>query len=1206
MSPTLVSAGAGSGKTHWIVEHIVARVLEGTPIERIAAVTFTEAAAAELESRLRARLLRAGAREQAARLEAASVCTIHRFALELLRRYPTAVGLAPDPLVLDERAMDQLRNRALDRAIERWDPLALDALLDGLGPGLGLSERGRDDSETPASRLRSMVRAVLDKARSVAMSPERLRAEAEPAAERLGASLRAVAKGAAALDDALLESLRSARAFVAEKVEPPTQKDRPLFAIVAGVDDALMAGLEESEDARRAFAMSVACSASIDASKQFAAGSALKKSCDVFCLSHPSVHRALASVARAVIELAADAATDYDEAKRRIGAVDFDDMQSFALSLLEGPTQYAPLVASTLDAIVVDEFQDSAPLQFRLFELLRREGVSVAYVGDLKQAIYGFRAADSELFGALLERERARGEGLDRTVRLGSSRRSRPELVAFANDLFEALFARTTLRFDALVADNAYTRGAIEKRSPCIEVLRHASVERGPMVGAKARSLAGRLAWILENETVLDRETGRVRPARWSDITILARTHAQLARWAKDLRAHGVPAALEHGPWFDTVEAQLALAWLRFVASPRDSAASASVLASELYGLSQRAIAALHARGLGGTPRFALEIHRADPGQLPLDALECDALARCAEDLSAAREAFRTVPLGEAVEFALGRVELALRMSLRSDEAGAAQVSANVRAFAEVAHEIASHDERAMGVREERGATLESLIVELEALRDDGAAQPRSELGRDAVALVTLHASKGLEFAVVVLDALGATVEPRLPRVDLRRPPVDEWVDDGSLGAMALDVVPSVGPAGLWDVLASAGEADARLREEQLRLLYVAITRAREHLILLWPEEPKTPSQTRYVRDLVTDVASRPPSTAGTSAWVLRPGGAPHDVLVVHAASEASERAPDAVDRSETHARGIARYRDAIERARVKSEDTAHPRELDVLATELVRARVLSPTDLVHLDDCPEVPRLAMLYPHEHRIARDRRIEIDVSPIRSARSERLALESIDAAALGAWTHEALAAALDDRGHDESALDRLVAREDPAMDREALSAFARASLASMREALAKLEVSEVLAQERAFVIEVGGTLVRGAIDLLVRTPGGLRVVDLKTQPIESTSLERNAAHYQPQLDAYAFAVESLLGEPVVGRDLVFVSAGALVSLRAPFDRSGFAASVARLGTLAATEARGPGAGASCERCAWAPLCRPGDAREGREPDPRKTR
>ena len=100
--PRLVSAGAGSGKTHRIVEEVVALVRDGVSVDRVAAVTFTEAAAAELQERLRLRLLAEGLRDEAARVEGAMICTIHRFALTLLTRFPLAAGVAPAPMVLDD------------------------------------------------------------------------------------------------------------------------------------------------------------------------------------------------------------------------------------------------------------------------------------------------------------------------------------------------------------------------------------------------------------------------------------------------------------------------------------------------------------------------------------------------------------------------------------------------------------------------------------------------------------------------------------------------------------------------------------------------------------------------------------------------------------------------------------------------------------------------------------------------------------------------------------------------------------------------------------------------------------------------------------------------------------------------------------------------------------------------------------------------
>jgi hypothetical protein len=161
------------------------------------------------------------------------------------------------------------------------------------------------------------------------------------------------------------------------------------------------------------------------------------------------------------------------------------------------------------------------------------------------------------------------------------------------------------------------------------------------------------------------------------------------------------------------------------------------------------------------------------------------------------------------------------------------------------------------------------------------------------------------------------------------------------------------------------------------------------------------------------------------------------------------------------------------------------------------------------------------------------------------------------------------------------------------DREACERYVFAAIASIREALAALNVIEVVAQELPFVIDVGATMLRGKIDLLVRCPDGLRVMDIKTHPLDPGSFARNAAFYRPQLDAYAMAAETLLREPVVGRDLLFPSAGAVVTLRAPFDRAVFERSVRRWGGLLATDARGPGVGADCARCAWAPLCRVAD-------------
>jgi ATP-dependent helicase/nuclease subunit A len=1183
--PTLVSAGAGSGKTHWIVEHLTARVVAGVPIDRVAAVTFTEAAAAELKARLRARLLRAGARDQAARIDAAAVCTIHRFSLELLRRHPTAVGLAPDPLVLDARATERLFRRAMDTSAASMAETELDGILDLLGSSFGGAERGRNDDDSPAGRLRRLVRAILEKARSVAMDPARLRAEAELSVERLLAALGEPTRGAVSLDDALGEAVREALAFIDARPSPLTKTDERLYEKLHGIDREAFA---RSPSARADVAVAISSARSIEASKKFVAGAAVIAAAQAFCAEHPILRERLACLVRGVIGCAADALAAFDREKRRIGALDFEDMQSLALALLEGnapaTVPYAPLVASTLDLVVVDEFQDSAPLQFRLFETLRASGVELAYVGDLKQAIYGFRAADSALFGALL-RERAAPDHPHPVVRLGASRRSRPELVAFANDLFAALFARTELPFDSLTADNAYTRDRLEKAEPSIEIVRHALIERGAMVGARGRAIAGRIRSLVEGTQVLDKQTAKLRTARYADVTLIARTHKDLAKWATLLRDGGVPCALAEQHWFETLEARLCVAWLRMVSSPRDSAASASVLVSELYGISQRTVAALHARGVGGLPARALELHALDPTSLSLSQHERAALVRCARDLADSRRDFRTLPLVEAVERALARVEVALRLALRADEAGAAQIAANVRGLAEVAQELAGYDERATSARESRGHTLEALLVELEQLATEEAKQPNAELSRDAVSLVTMHGCKGLEFPIVVLDTLSDRVERRLPRVELSRP-ADALLAPDLLARTGIDLIPSAAPVNLEDRLSQLFDAERVERDECLRLLYVAVTRAREHLVLLWPEESKSPSVTRYQRDLLTDVVARPPSTAGEAGWTLTTGGASHRVLVAHASEASEPRASETAHDDDP----IARYQSLLEEASRRAEEAGAFTEDARSEDAIPAARALSPTDLVHLDDCPEVPRLALLHPDEHRVARLREEPIHVRPIPSAREARLRVVDVPPSQIGAAFHASLAHFGASRTPSmEEVLPMLPTTSDEA-GREPLARFVLTSLASTRAALEVLGVRSVVAHELPFVTTVGETLLRGAVDLVVETDGGLRVIDVKTHPIEHDALGRIAGYYRVQLEAYAHAVRSLLRRPVVGMDLLVPSAGALVSYEHAGVPDEFATKVRRLGVLAATEARGPGPGAECARCAWAPLCR----------------
>ncbi len=1188
--PRLVSAGAGSGKTWRIVRSLLDHVEAGVAVERLAAVTFTEAAAAELQQRLRAGLLAAGRVAEAGRVETAAICTIHSFALLLVQRYPLAAGLPPSPHVLDEVSSRAMLRRLLASWLRREADASLRAVLDaGLGPGMGLSARGFRDDETPEGRLQALVQQVIDKARALAMSPEAVESEGRRAAAR-ALGLLPPSGDAAALEAAFGEAMVEAFAWQAAQPEDKRRKtDAPLHEALRQMR--LEPEAEPFDHALRLHGVGRSKTAERELPALFPAASALAE-------THPAMRARVEAVVVAVFGVAAAVLRAYAAEKDRLGALDFEDMQLRALTLLQGrpgeAAPYAPLIAGALPVVVVDEFQDSAPLQFQLFEALRAAGASVTYVGDLKQGIYGFRGADADLFGALLARARRLGHPVET---LDRSRRSRPELVGFANAVFGALLPRHGMPFDPLTADNDYTRGVCPPAGPCVEV---AFYDKPNVHAPKLRAGVARvLSLLASGRSVLDRATRTPRPLRAGDIAVLAYAHNDLAQWAEALRAAGVATVREAPGWADTLEVRLVRAWLAMLSSPRDSAAAAAVLLSELYGLSQRAVAALTLARVSGSPRLALLRDAEDPAVYGLTPSERYALARCADDLKQCREWLRQLPLPEAVERCLARVDLAARLSLRLDARAAAQLRANVAAVVAHAHQLADRGDTALGLSGATGATLENLLLALDRSDANHLSQPRVEAGEDAVRLVTLHGAKGMEYPVVVLDMLGREVDVRLPRVESLRPgedsPKGALDPEALLGPEALAqsgvlLLPEIPVEALRGALQTAYRGDGRRVEEWLRLFYVAVTRARESLVLLWPQAGG--GTTRRLRDVVAPWLDAPP--AGTPEGTTAPwmGTTVRTFAPVTVSEPEAETEPAAVE-------GIAAL--GAELAAEMPVEMAPPVEEGLAGT--LRLATVSPTELCQVADCPEVPRVARFARGErHALARVHGVPVTVRPLPNAEAERRAVPaSVGPPRIGLLVHAAVErASLDPSVPANPAADRALAAQVLAEKGQtesvaALEGLIVATLAALRAAAAVLGATGEPVREVPFVLGLGEGALQGVIDLVVPVAGGLHVVDLKTHLLAPGALGLWAAYYQPQLDAYALALETLTGQPVLGRHLAVPAAGALATLPGAFDALEARGRLGRLADALAMGARGPAR--ACATCGWSDLCRVGQAVKG---------
>jgi ATP-dependent exoDNAse (exonuclease V) beta subunit len=1121
--PTIVSAGAGSGKTYRIADEVEALVVSGVPVDRIGAVTFTDAAAAELQERIRERLVERGLVHVAERLDAAPIRTIHSFALSLLTDNPVEAGLSPEPLVLGDVESAALLARAVNTA------LADEALR---VPILTLTRRYYESS---AHLRKSAEEFLRDDAKRICDHLRSLRATAgdRDATIAVNAADLAVAFGPpgdpAELDAQLRDAAASARQFLADFPEGKGAGDRPHAPKLRRIVDAIFSPGPDGPDLD---IVASAMSKWSKANKRFKEVAAeLRAAADGWLRRHPRSLERVQEDAKALLTVAFGVLDAYGRAKAEAGALDYEDMQALALDLLErdvGGAPFAEYVAARLPHLVVDEFQDTSPLQFRIAETLRAHGTKTVYVGDPRQGIYAFRGADSHLLAALEEVETRAGRAVQR---LEKNWRSRPELVELVNAIFSRLFPRVDLSYAPLTAAGPHVRKAIAKAEPCVDV-----------VGAEPDVVLGRIREILSDASfrILDRRTEELRRPVAGDVAILCRTNAQLDGWAKRLREEGLRFVRELQGWSNALEVRLARAAITAIANPLSSADLAAVLASEVYGLSQRDLAALATAGLFRAPRRLVE---ADDAALDALALEAsmgeaarDVLRRFRDDFKALQTEARRRTLPDFVQGVVERLRLEDCLAAKG---GGAQSRANLVRLVEHARAFVGIHERGLDAVGATGTTLENFLYYLDAVvAAAGDAQPEPLPDDDgAVKLVSFHGAKGLEWPIVVLPSLAASAAPQLARFEVVRPAVaEELVGPRIFELSRLRVFPScAGEALATDLAAAHGGAEAA-RADAARLLYVALTRAREHVVLGW-DEGAAPDTIQALLEDAGEVELR--------ANALMVGGTAFSArTATPAGSEPPAPADEPADREE------------VRRALMDGGPLAHdPAAFSFLVLPAVtRSAETSPTELCHVLDDPEQARLARRCANARYPAEGRKTEVVVQPLASGTLRRATTE-LDPAELGHVVHLALAVAdVGFGGRPDAELREILRRRIGVREHaDDLVTYCIAAVANVR-ALGKALGATSATRELPFVLPRGGHRITGAIDLALLTPAGWHVVDHKVHPIAREHVPKWAAFYEPQLESYALALGALSGRPVVGRHLAFHTTGVLATYQRPIDET----------------------------------------------------
>ena len=799
----LLDAGAGSGKTAVLVERFVRAAREdGIDVGQILAITFTDKAAAELRERIRRRLRELGDDERARATEGAWISTIHGFCARVLRASALAAGIDPAFTVLDEAEAGLLTELAFEWALETvvTDPSALDLV-----------------AGYRVIRLRTAIVAVHDELRSRGEAAPALPPLAPPAASEADDARRALSAahaaavrelaagpGGGAVADALARLERCADVLAASD---PWLGDIDAVRLRNGSASALSGE---------------ACSHYRDALDGYRVACARREGA--------RAHRLLDRLLRAY-------GARYAELKRERSALDFEDLELVTRDLLAQHRELRGRYADRFAQIMVDELQDTNPVQLELIESIARDNLFT--VGDAFQSIYGFRHADVELFEARRERLRA----IDAHATLTANFRSRRELLDALNIAFAPTFGD---RFTPLRPGRVDpTRAGSD---PAVELI---VVDKGADWGPSAGELSA--SWRLAEARALAARVQELVGAGASprDVVLLARATTDLRVYERALEDRGVPTYVigGRGYWSHPQVVDL-VAYLHALANSRDGQALHTVLASPLAGASADALVVLAAaaRESGRDPWSVLR----SPGDLfdDLDAEDRERLASFAGWFAAERELIARLGIEELLERALERSGYDLRMLAMP---GGERRLANVRKLMRLGRE---HETR-------QGRDLRAFVDLVSGLSNGRLAEARESEAPvegealDAVRLMTIHRAKGLEFEIVCVADLGRT--PRGGGGDILR-----VGRDGRLGIK----VARAGRGKLYPVLAydTVGVAREQAEErEERRLYYVAMTRARERLVLSgavtcepWTEPRRAGAPLAWIGPaFVPDVAAR-------------------------------------------------------------------------------------------------------------------------------------------------------------------------------------------------------------------------------------------------------------------------------------------------------------------------------------------------------------
>ena len=1230
----LVMAGAGTGKTHTLIERCLDCVIrEGAALGEILVVTFTEAAAAEMKQRLR-RVLEEHSREnpgdlhcaeELALFDAAHIGTLHGFCFKLVREHFYELGLDPQPSVLDEGEARLLADETLEEVLQA-------------------QYEGRDELATSVQILIQTYGGARDeKIRSLVLRLHHY-AQTRPDAEGwlAGRIEYFSANESADWQKWLLTAIQDWRDEwlpVLENLKAGNEKAAELLGIVQRLQNVFsrelaaevleqIASADSNWPAKRKTVLREPLKDMFDEAIFLASVASIKNGTDPLAEDWNWVRGQMT----ALLRLTQIFAARFAGRKRDDGVLDFHDLEQFALMLLwdfttDNPTPVAEHWRKKLRFVFVDEYQDINAAQDKIIAALAHEispsprpsgeragvrGFELAnklpphpnpllllggeggamnkpignrfLVGDVKQSIYRFRLADPKIFRDYAKSWR--GEN-GQTISLTENFRSRESLLNLVNSVFSLVMREeiggvsydddAKLKFakrrgetpdepgrdDSHLPAPARGEARSAKNEPRAELLLRLKIKPAEVPDGEnsdwadleesareARLVARRLGELKSSgHEIWDIEKKTFRAVEWQDMAVLLRSPSGKAEiFAKEFERSGVPLVVARGGFYETSEILDLLSLLQLLDNPLQDVPVIAVLRSPLVGCSLDELAEI--RLVARDVHFWTALNRVRSAECEVRTEVRRKIEGFLERFSVWRKLVRQVSLSQCLEEILAETHYA--DWLQSHPRGA-QRRANVDQFLNLAQRFDQFQRQG----------LFRFLKFIEAQREAGAEPEVAQVSdKNAVRLMSIHQSKGLEFPVVVVADLAKTFNEQ----DLH----GEIILDGEFG-----LCPRVQPPqnrGRYPSLPhwlAQRRQRRELRGEELRLLYVAMTRAGDTLILSGVITEKRWSETWNKPAAITlrKIAGSKSFADWIGLWFADQIKSPKSKVQGGMEGGLPDLRWQIVDDAELAAQPEDRRRKAkVELPALDGKTSGRLRKMLEWQYEFNAAtRRKAKSSVTELrreaeELNEESEQVFSFQPSAKRLAR--------TPAPPGRNPRSALRTphLSAAETGTAHHKFLQYVALKKTGDITALEMEAKRlaqekilspdECAVLDLEALADFWNSPAGlkiraqppdSVKRELpftarfSPAELAEITGLKTEAGLENEFVVVQGVADLVVLLPKEIWLVDFKTDQVHADELPEKTRFYGPQMKLYASALAKIYTRPVSNCWLHFLSA-----------------------------------------------------------------